>query len=55
MQTFKSYIAEATLSKTDIGKDARLETFADNVWAGKAQKAESGSDIIISKIKIGKL
>ena len=55
MKSFKSYIAEATLSKTDIGKDARLETFADNVWAGKAQKAESGTDIIISKIKIGKL
>ena len=54
MLTFKGFISEASLTKTDIGKDARLELFAKNIWAGEAQKAESGADIIISKIKIDK-
>ena len=54
MLRFKEYLAEATLSTTDIGKGERLGLFAANVWAGKAQEAESGTDITITKITISK-
>ena len=54
MLTFKSYIAEAALKTSDIGKDARLELFAKNIWAGKEQEAESGTGIIITKIIVRK-
>ena len=55
MLRFKEYLAEATLSTTDIGKGERLGLFAANVWAGKAQEAESGTDITITKITISKV
>jgi len=53
MHSFKSFLSEASLSKTDIGKRNNLQFFADLIWDGKTHEAVSGSDITISKLKIG--
>ena len=53
MHSFKSFLSEASLSKTDIGKRNNLQFFADKIWDGKTHEVVSGSDITISKLKIG--
>ena len=34
MHSFKSFLSEASLSKTDIGKRNNLQFFADLIWDG---------------------
>ena len=53
MYSLKAFISEANLKTSDIGKRNNLQFFADQIWDGKSHESVSGSDIIISKIKIG--